>query len=97
MLNILFIEVVIPGLTWLQLETIGFVMANLATMTASGSKPLIILSLLPRSVMNLESSSAEFTLLLLLLLDPKLLRVDLWTMWFNVTRGATMVAGRQAS
>jgi hypothetical protein len=87
--------VIIPGLT--GLETIGFVMASLATVTASGSKPLIILPFLLWSMMNLGRSSAKFTLLWLLLIDPRFLRVDLWTVWSDVTRDATMVVGRQTS
>jgi hypothetical protein len=86
--------VIIPGLNWLQLETVGFVMASLATVTASGSKPLIILPLLPRSMMKLGRSSAKFTLLWLLLLNPRLLRVDLRIVCSDVTKDATMVAGR---
>jgi hypothetical protein len=78
----------------LQLETVGFVMASLATVTASGNKPLGVLSFLPRSMMSLGRSSAEFTFLWLLRLDPRLLRVDLRTVWSKLTSDTTVMAGR---
>jgi hypothetical protein len=44
--------------------------------------------------MRLGRFRTRFTFLWLLLLDPRLLRADLRTVWSDVTSDATMMAGR---
>jgi hypothetical protein len=48
-------------------------------------------------MMRLEGFRASFIFLWLLLLDPRLLRVNLRIVWSDVTSDVTMMAGRQAS
>jgi hypothetical protein len=73
-----------------------FGLTRLAALMGSGNKLLGVLPFLLRSMMSLGRSSAIFTFLWLLL-DPRLLRVDLIIVWSNVNKDATLMEGRQTS
>jgi hypothetical protein len=58
---------------------------------------LRIMPLLPKSMMRLGSIRARLTCLLLGFPDPRLLMSDLRTVWPDVSRDTTMIAGRLTS
>jgi hypothetical protein len=88
---------IILGLLRLQLEIVCLVVASLATVTAWRSNPLVALSLLLGSIMKLGRFRARFTLLWLLLLDPRFLRADLRAVLSDVIDDAAVMIGRQVS
>jgi hypothetical protein len=53
--------------------------------------------LLPKSMMRLGRFRARLTCLLLYFPDPRLLMSDLRTVWPDVSRDTTMIAGRLTS
>jgi hypothetical protein len=81
----------------LHFEAFGFDVAILTTVIAWGRIPLRIMSLLPKNMMRLRRFRARFTCLLLCFPDPRLLMSDLRTVWPDVSRDTTMIAGRLTS
>jgi hypothetical protein len=75
-------------------EVFGLGVAILATVTALGRTPLRVLPLLPRSMMRLGRFRARLIYLWLLLLDLRLLMLDLMTVWPDVSYDTTTMAGR---
>jgi hypothetical protein len=81
----------------LHFEAFGFDVAILTTVIAWGRIPLMIMPLLPKNMMRLRRFRARLTCLLLYFPDPRLLMWNLRTMWPDVSRDTTMIAGRLTS
>jgi hypothetical protein len=92
-----FIGLILLGLVRLHFEAFGFDVAILTIVIAWGRIPLRIMSLLSKNMMRLRRFIARLTCLLLCFPDPRLLMSDLRTVWPDVSRDTTMIAGRLTS
>jgi hypothetical protein len=81
----------------LHSEAFGLGVAILTTLMVGGRTFLRIIPLLPKSMMRLGRFRAGLTCLLLCFSDPRLLMSDLRTVWPDVSRDTTMIAGRLTS
>jgi hypothetical protein len=88
---------ILLGLVRLHFEAFGFDVAILTTVIARGRIPLRIILLLPKNMMRLRRFRARLTCLLLCFPDPRQLMSDLRTVWPDVSRDTTMIAGRLTS
>jgi len=81
----------------LHIEAFGFDVAILTTVIAWGRITLRIMPLLPKNMMRLRKFRARLTCLLLCFPDSRLLMSDLRTVWPDVSKDTTMIAGRLTS